>query len=196
MSRQHAMQQRNTLRASSALRPTAHAFTAALIAALLLLAGCSKNRFEITRHETVTDQFEFAQEQHQVYWRSSERMTDQKRLADIAIAAYQKVIDVFPDETTYANRSRLGIARVEDEEGHDHKALATYETLIAECPDDDVVQINAMYYAGKLLDERKEFEAAKDYYRTVVDRYSENTDKTFQQLVRASRMQYVKVRER
>jgi len=192
---ERTMQQR-TRRGFSIGRPLVHGCMAAALVAVLLLAGCSQNRFDVTRHETVAEQFQFALEQHQAYHRSPERLTNQKRLGEIGIAAYQKVLDVFPDETKYVNRSRLGIARIQDEEGQDRQALAAYEALIQECPDDDVVQINSMYYAGRILDSRKDFEAAKDYYRTIVDRYSESEDKTFQHLVRISQMEYRKVRER
>jgi len=120
----------------------------------------------------------------------------QLRAGEIALAAYQKVVDAFPNEKLHVNRATLGLARVNDALKRNEKALAIYEDLIEQVPSDDTIQIQSLFHAAKILDQQKRYERANRYYRQIIDRFKTTENPEFKKLVLLAQREYQDVGER
>lgn len=171
-----------------------------LVALALPAVGCLKFRhqakIDIPQMDTVNEQFKYAFERDEEYRRIPAAMANHKTQAAVTIAAYQKVIDVFPNELLQVGRARLGIAMVRTEEGDIQRALPIFEDLIKNDTDDEVVQIDAMFTLAGILDRLKRFDEAKAYYRTIVDKYTGHPNPSFAEMANRSRYFLYQVRTR
>lgn len=161
-----------------------------VIAAIAMLGGCfmHKPQYIIPLQGNADEQFYYATVQHRKFSAAPGKqklnpraqgepsMTErQQRLGEIALAAYRKVIDEFPNEKLHVNRAYLGIARIKDEMTQNKEALEIYLDLIEQVPNDDVIQVHSLFYAARILDQQRKYELANEYYRRLIDRY-QNTD--------------------
>lgn len=174
---------------------------------LLLLSACLRPQYDIPALEDAQTQFEFAARQYSQFNSPYNRPPltgpvdeDQARRREElyykTLAAYQTVIDNFPEEDLYARRSRLAIATVHDEYGERAKALDIYRQLIEEYPQDEVIQAKALFRAGIICDERGAHEEAKRYFREATDRFKDHSNPNFRHIAEMSEFAYRRVREK
>jgi tetratricopeptide (TPR) repeat protein len=173
-----------------------------LVALALPAAGCGhwfhrQTKIDIPQMDTVNTQFKFAYDQQATLASIPVQMgAKHKNQAAVTIAAFQKVVDAFPDERLQVGRARLGIAMVRMGEGDNRRALDTYEDLIKNDSDDEVVKVNAMFDAAGILDRTGRFDEAKAYYRKIVDGYTESPDPSYAKMADLSRLFLNRVRTR
>ncbi len=156
--------------------------------ALCLSAGCASlqkkptPKYDIPVQDTVEAQWKFAMALHEKFddplYKSRRQENGEK-----ALAAYQKLVDVWPEATDYVNRSRLAIALLTDGLGQRDEALALYEKLRIEVPDDDKVVVNCLFNAAKIYDEQKKYDKSQEYYREIVRDFGEKKDPYFKVFV-------------
>ncbi|MFW5870490.1 MAG: tetratricopeptide repeat protein [Candidatus Sumerlaeota bacterium] len=193
------------------VRPKRIANIIMILSAIALFSGCfwQKPKYIIPLQDNADEQFYYATRQHRKFTAAPGKqklnpraegepsMTErQQRLGDIALAAYRKVIEEFPDETLHVNRAYLGIARVKDEMANNKQALEIYRDLIEQVPNDDVVQVHSLFYAARILDQQKKYEQADEYYRRLIDRYQNTENPQFAKLVMMAAQEYEKVGRR
>lgn len=173
-------------------------WSALLLALVILSSGCHwfhhRAKIDIPQMDTVNEQFKYAMKQQEELGKVPAQMSKHKEQAAVTIAAFQKVVDAFPDERLQVGRSKLGIAMVRLEEGDTQRALGIFEDLIKNNADDEVGTVLAMYNAAGILDHMGRFEEAKTYYRKIFDGYTGSADPTLAKLADLSRLYYYRVR--
>lgn len=171
-----------------------------ILATVGFLAACGMNpmgaqRYDVPELESPKAQLDFADKWAERY-RSPLHREKRPETAAKAVAAYEKVVAMYPSEKFYVGRARLGIARVDDQEGRARKALKAYEDLIERYPEDDLIQVYSLDGAARLLDEKGDYDRAKLYYRQIVDRFAKHEDAIYRFAVRRAQVAYRKIRER
>jgi tetratricopeptide (TPR) repeat protein len=168
---------------------------ASLLSMVVLSMGCSnRSKYIIPQQKSAREQFVFAMSEYKNYL-SPLSISNHSTISERCIASLQTVIDNFPNEMEWNRRSRMYIAMIYDRENKDKKALAMYEKLLIEAPDEEDIQINCLYGAAIIYDQREEYSVALDYYRRIMDRYGEKTDSAYGPIVRDCRIRYNKVRK-
>ena len=165
------------------------------LAVLAFLVLACRTRYDIPSLDNVKDQYRYARQQDTQY-RQPLNAGQSDELSKIAIAAWQKVIDDFPNEIPSVSRARLNTALIHEDWGRSREALRIYEDLIEKCPDDDIIQATAMFRAAGLYDQNLEGEKAKEYYRLIIARFESRTAKPFTDLVVGSKRRLMIVRPR
>jgi len=173
-----------------------------LSADLLVMAACSRNPYIIPQQTTARAQFEYALRLESAYLsplRKESRVEDWGR----AVAAFEKVMRDFPDDKYLVPRARLRLAMIQEKEAvlgkepsQSRKALRTYETLIREYPNEDDIQINALYGAGMICDRLQKYEKAKHYYLDIMERYGDRKEGNYPDIVRRARFLYQRVQKK
>ena len=164
----------------------------ALLAGLSL--GCSRQvEFLIPPQKTAAAQFAYAQ-QVEMRYRSLLKRDRHEILSREAIAAYMKVIEVFPDDTVLVNRSWLNIAMIYEKEMKLKKALALYERLLKDVPDDAAIQTSALLGAGKIYDYWGKYEKAMAMYDQIINHYGDSKDPMIQGIVIDAQRRFQQVR--
>jgi len=177
--------------------------------ALTMLTACQK-RYIIPEQNNADEQLAYAVMRHLRFEKIPKRRRlpgepvdkelspsdSQLRAGEIALAAYQKVIDAFPNEKLHVNRATLGLARVNDDLKRNEEALEIYEELIEQVPSDDTIQIQSLFYAARILDQQKKYDRANAYYRQVIDRFKSSKNPEFIKLVILAKREYQSVGEK
>ncbi|MFP4380556.1 MAG: tetratricopeptide repeat protein [Candidatus Sumerlaeia bacterium] len=142
---------------------------AVLFLAVLLTVACVKNRSEVTvpRMETAEEQFNLAEEKYQQY-RGMVPPEMRPRLERETIAAFEMVIQRYPENDRFTPLAKLRLAFMEKFRGETKAALKSFDRLIEEYPDNDLVQVYSIYNAGIICDDLKKFKKAKEYYRLAL----------------------------
>ena len=174
---------------------TRFARRAAGLALLAFLVVACRTRYDIPALDDVKEQYRYARTQDTQY-RQPLNAGQGEELSKIAIAAWQKVVDEFPNETLSTSRARLNIALIHEDRGRNRDALRIYENLIETCPDDDIIQATAMFRAAGLYDQQNEGEKAKEYYRLIIARFESRTAQPFADLVAGSKRRLLFVRSK
>lgn len=167
---------------------------------LVGFSGCQTTKrllgikhYDIPQHATALKQLDYAVRQHLIS-RSPLNQDPEDEHADIAIAAYQKVIDAFPESKIECGRAKLGIATIYDGKDKYRKALPILEELIKDYPDDDQIQVDARFQAARIHDINKNFDQAKKHYSFIVNNYSDSRNAHFRKVVGVSQRLLMQVR--
>ncbi len=155
----------------------------------------SAPKYEIPMQDSVKEQWDFAMELHKRFNDPLHRK-DRETNGEKTLAAYRKVVDAWPEATEYVNRSRLASALVTDGLGKRAEALALYEKLRQEVPDDDKVVVNCLFNSAQIYDEQKKYDKAQEYYREIIRDFKEKKDPYFQNFVSRSEMLRNQIHER
>ena len=171
--------------------------------AIAFASGCSSNFLRVEHYDvptlaSVKEQSKFADELAARYFSPLKRKEreESNKMAGKALAAYSKVLEVYPQEKFYVGRSRLGIANILYAEGRKREALADYEALIEEYPEDERLQAIALEGAARIADGRGDIEKAKGYYQRILERWANSKDNFYKTIAMRARNAYVRVRER
>ncbi|MBN1866197.1 tetratricopeptide repeat protein [Candidatus Sumerlaeota bacterium] len=160
-----------------------------------LAAGCSRSNasFVIPRQSTAQAQFLYAEELGKRFYAS---LNPRHRvfLGEQALTAYRKVIDEFPDDKTFVNRSWLASAMIYEKEGQLRKALRIHKRLVRDAAEDATVHASALYGAALVYDALGKPEKALSYYDQVVSRYGESEDPVLSGIAKRARWRYQQVR--
>jgi len=143
-----------------------------------LCVGCAgwrskaKPKYDIPVQDSVFEQWKFAVQLHAKFndplYKEFREENGNKTLA-----AYQKLVEAWPEATDYVNRSRLAMALVTDSMGRRSDALAQYEKLRKELPNDDKVVVYCLYYSAQIYDSQKKYDKAQECYREIVRDYKD-----------------------
>jgi tetratricopeptide (TPR) repeat protein len=160
----------------------------------LAAIGCSRATSVVVPHqETAKAQFVYAQKLEMRFHSPLQSKHREENSAE-ALAAYRKVMDDFPDDETFVNRSWLQTAIVYEKLNRTRKALRIYERLIRKVPDDPTVQAEAIYGAALIYDKLKKYEKALAYYDRIITNYKDSKDPAIQGVVKDAKRRYQKVR--
>lgn len=165
---------------------------AALLLSLLLVAGC-QTQVVIPEQSTAQEQYDFACRQFEEYSSLLMQTKQRQEYADRAEAAFQMVIDRFPQEKHLVARSELFIGTIWKQRGKERKALGIMKGLLEKYPSDADIQIRALYDIGLLLDDLGKHRQAKDYYDRVVKRFGQSQKPEEIAIVTQCRTRYQKV---
>jgi len=172
--------------------PAPVACSAALLWFLVLLAGCQPQVI-IPEQPTAQEQYDFACQLFKEYSGLLMKRGQRREYADRAEAAFQMVIDRFPQEKQLVGRSELFIGMIWKQRGKERKALGIMEDLLEKHPSDDDIQIRALYEIGLLLDDLGKHRQAKDYYDKVVKRFGQSQKPEYRAIVTECRSRYQRV---
>ncbi len=162
---------------------------------LAILLSCSGNSYTIPKQDSAAKQLARAVRAEQNYL-SPIQKAKRKERAERAIAAYQKVLDEYPEETQIVQRAELRIAIIHQRQGRLRKAMKILKRLLVEAADDPRVQIYSLLGIAQIHDVRREYAEAQEYYGKIVERYGKHTTRDFQNVVRESRRLYQQIRRR
>lgn len=146
--------------------------------AVSLCVGCAgwrskaKPTYDIPVQDSVVEQWKFAMQLHAKFNDPLYKDFRQEN-GNKTLAAYQKLVEAWPEATDYVNRSRLAMALVTDGMGQRSEALKQYESLRRELPNDDKVVVYCLYYAAQIYDSQKKYDKAQEYYREIVRDYKD-----------------------
>lgn len=149
----------------------------------LWATGCSRNPYIIPVQQDAQAQFVYAANLEKAFRSPLARKRRDENFAK-AVAGYQKVIDAFPEDKRWPPRAELKIAMMQDTYGEDKKALRTYERLIQDYPNDEDIQINALYGAAVIYDESGKFDRAQKYFAEITGRFSKSSNPAYQRIAR------------
>jgi tetratricopeptide (TPR) repeat protein len=158
----------------------------------VLLAGCHP-QVVIPEQPTAQEQYDFACQLFKEYSGLLMKRGQRREYADRAEAAFQMVIDRFPQEKQLVGRSELFIGMIWKQRGKERKALGIMEDLLEKHPSDDDIQIRALYEIGLLLDDLGKHRQAKDYYDKVVKRFGQSQKPEYRAIVTECRSRYQRV---
>ncbi len=162
------------------------------VLAVLAAAGC-RTIFgggpSIPELETAREQAEVAQQQHQRARQTID--TDQRRQElQRAAAAWQKVVDRFPDDQRYTPAAHLRVGDVHRELEQHRRAERTYREVINRYPDIEDIHALALLYLGETLYAREQHDQGKSVFRQLLDIYGEDNDPQIQDIVARADFQY------
>lgn len=157
--------------------------------------GCSRNPYIIPVQQDAQAQFVYAANLEKAFRSPLARKQRDENFAK-AVAGYQKVIDAFPEDKRWPPRAELKIAMMQDTYGEDKKALRTYERLIRDYPNDEDIQINALYGAAVIYDESGKYDRAQKYFSEITGRFSKSSNPAYQRIARQALFQSQKTRKK
>lgn len=108
---------------------------------------------------------------------------------------YERVVRQFPDDPTYTPLARLEIADAARAAEEPRNALRQYQEILADYPENEYVQARALYSIGRTLDDVKEYEEAKSYYRRVHDEFVDSSSPAVRDIVKRADRLYYSIRE-
>lgn len=175
---------------------------------VIMVTGCSpiKNlfgadneetdEFFIPEQETAEKQFAYAEYIRDRTPPSADEKRRQQQMEQI-IQAYQKVIDLFPQdrEVTPLSKCMIGMLylRTPDRKADGARLLHEVDQLY---PDNNTTQIRALLHLGYYYDDLGQFETAQELYREVFERWGNSTDPNELQMANKARNRYNRVRPR
>lgn len=168
---------------------------AVFLIAGLLGTGCSRNPYIIPVQQDAQAQFVYAANLEKAFRSPLARKRRDENFAR-AVAGYRKVIDAFPEDKRWPPRAELKIAMMQDTHGEDRKALKTYERLIHDYPNDEDIQINALYGAAVIYDESGKYDKAQKYFLEITGRFSKSPNPAHQRIARQALFQSQKTRKK
>jgi tetratricopeptide (TPR) repeat protein len=164
---------------------------AVLCLTVSLGAGCSAllpkkaSQYDIPMQDSVAAQWKFAMTLHNQF--NDPVLKNYREENGIkTLAAYQKVVNAWPEETDFVNRSRLAIAIVTDDMGKHKEALALYEKLRREVPNDEKIVVNCLFSAARIYEEIKQYDKSQEYYREIIQTFKDKKDPYFKDFVTRS----------
>ena len=158
----------------------------------LVLVGCQP-QVVIPEQPTAQEQYDFACRQFEEYSGLLMKSSQRQEYANRAEAAFQMVIDRFPQEKHLVARSELVIGTIWKQRGKERKALGIMKGLLEKYPSDEDIQIRALYDIGLLLDDLGKHRQAKDYYDRVLKRFGQSQKPEDIAIVTQCRTRYQRV---
>lgn len=152
---------------------------AALLMACVLLsaASCGRRsdtqpgRVHIPVQETARDQFQVARQQQ----RNAEGVFEDRlreRELRVAIMAYQRVVDLFPNDEEWTPLAALLIGDLQRQIGENQDAIAQYQRVLEAYPEDIPARFTALFGMGRALDDLRRPQEAELYYRMLIEESS------------------------
>jgi hypothetical protein len=168
---------------------------AVLLSACVTLTACSwwSSDVVIPVLPTAQEQFDLATREFRNYTGFWGAGSQRNEYAERALAAYQTVIDKFPQEQSLVARSELCIGIIWKQQGKEHKALGILKGVQEKYASDDDVQIKTLHEIGLLLDDCGKHRQAKDYYDRVMKRYTQSTKQEHKAIVADCKSRYQRV---
>jgi len=161
---------------------------AAASLAVALACGCSwlggsRHSVFIPEMNTAAEQCNFAQQLQANTFPSKDPKKQQQRLARL-LAAYDKVIERFPDDPLWTPLAKLQIVELYMAAEMPQKALPVVDQLVAQVEeliasgqtDLEYIDAKARYDRGRCLEEAGRKAEAQEAYRDCMDRHKESTD--------------------
>ena len=130
--------------------------------------GARPGEFHIPVQETAREQFAVARRQQQ----NAQGVFDaplKERELRIAIRAYEKVAELFPNDTEWTPVAQLLIGDLHRALREHHAATVQYQTVLQKYPEDTSVRHAALFGMGQALDELKRPQEAETYYRLLIE---------------------------
>jgi tetratricopeptide (TPR) repeat protein len=157
--------------------------------AMIGILGCYGEKVIIPVYDTAMDQFVFAKrikDHAYLVADKSKRKTEFKH----AILAYQKVLELFPDDEKFAPLALASMADSYFEIEQFGKAAKTYERVLKKYPDQNDIQASALYGAGVVYDRMGKHAKAQSYFKDCIERFANNNNPFIKDLVERSKIQY------
>jgi tetratricopeptide (TPR) repeat protein len=187
-------------------RSTMRAGAARIIVGLtvaLALSGCAKfsakkqgdaGKLVIPDYPSAREQYGFAMmyQKSQVASTVTERRNQQ---LDREIQCFQKVVTNFPDDTVHTPMALMNIGDAEGIKGDLTRASQFFAEAKRRWPNDDFVQARTSYSEARVLDQRKEFAAAKTKYKEIMDTYGNHPDPKVSSIAKRASALYYKLRQ-
>ncbi len=107
------------------------------------------------------------------------------------IAAYQMVVDHFPDDPIYTPLAKAGIANCYFKMKKYRKVIALFKELEEEYPNYPFIHAEAEWKIGRAYDLLGKSAEAKRHYKQCIDTFSRSGNEQIQTIVAACRQYYI-----
>ena len=165
---------------------------AVLVVCLAWLGGCGP-RFLIPTFDTARDQLMFARAQKQNQLPSMDPKKRNRQLRSTA-RAFEEVIKRFPDDIVYTPPAYIGMGEVYYT-FHEYKdAVKVYRAALKKYPDQEDIQLFALYGLALSHDRLRNYEKAQSYYKECIDRFRDDEREEVQEIIRECEVLYRRVR--
>jgi tetratricopeptide (TPR) repeat protein len=157
-------------------------------------AGNEPSKLVIPDYPTAKEQYQFAL----IYERSqflAPEMPRRKEQVKKVCQCYQRVIDDFPQDGTYAPRAYLQLGDCAMKVSQAEEAMQYYRTVLAMAPNDEYLQARALFSMAQVYDSKKEYETGKTIYKDVMDRFGTSSNGGVRSVVSAASSMYYTVHE-
>jgi tetratricopeptide (TPR) repeat protein len=148
----------------------------------------------IPDYPTAKDQYSFAVMYEKAQFVPPELAKKRVALQKVT-QCYQRVIDLFPQDTTYTPRAYLSLGDCEGKLNEPDKAMQYYQYIINTFPTDEYLQARALFATAQMLDLKKQYEQAKTIYKEVMEKYGNSTNTGVRQITKSASVLYFQVHE-
>ncbi len=158
------------IRISSFFRHSSFVIRISFLSLLLLLAGCSKSETPAQRADAAKALFDRATKEFHVP--SAEvRGAEQRRLQDQAAAAYEALLNRYPEQSNLCAQALRSLANIRAAQTNLNEAVRLYASVGQKYPQEDWEVLMAWKSAADLLWDANRRSEAMAFYQKIVARF-------------------------